>query len=163
MPNYYNPSVLYPATYQNPYAPYYSGTPLMQQSYAPQPQPQQSQLKAMEWVDGEVGAKAFQMPPNWPINTPIPLWDNSAKKIYLKSWNQMGAANYPMQVLDYEFHEDPDMTKLPSASGNANPAQANTDMSQYVTKQDLEQLRQEFRNMRNNKDRNNQENRGENR
>ena len=63
MAGYYNnPYNLYPASDANQMG--YSGMampqiqpPIMQQSMAQQPQ-----LKAMEWVEGEVGAKAFQMP-----------------------------------------------------------------------------------------------------
>ena len=104
-------------------------------------QPAQSftqNVKSMEWVDGEVGAKAFQMPQGWPAETPIVLWDNSDKKIYLKSWNQMGMPN-PMQELTYEIKERTNPALLP---GNISG-----DMSQYVTKEDLEQFKQELRGM----------------
>lgn len=117
------------------------------QSYTPN-------IKSMEWVDGEVGAKAFQMPQGWPAETPIVLWDNSEKKIYLKSWNQMGMPNQ-MQELTYEIKERTNPALLPqSISGD----------TQYVTKQDFEQLKEEMRNlshaMQNN---NNNGNRGGNR
>ena len=104
-------------------------------------QPNQSytqNIKSMEWVDGEVGAKAFQMPQGWPSETPIVLWDNSEKKIYLKSWNQMGMPN-PMQELEYEIKERTNPALLP---GNISG-----DSSQYVTKEDLEQFKRELRNM----------------
>ena len=97
-----------------------------------------SNIKSMEWVDGEVGAKAFQMPQGWPAETPIVLWDNSEKKIYLKSWNQMGMPN-PMQELDYEIKERTNPALLPSnISGDTN---------QYVTKEDFNQFKEELRNM----------------
>lgn len=66
MPSYYNPYNFYPQSYMNPG---YSGNiyPQMQQ-----PLPNQQSFtpsmsasngpKMMEWVEGEVGAKAFQMP-----------------------------------------------------------------------------------------------------
>ena len=95
-------------------------------------------MKSMEWVDGEIGAKAFQMPQGWPPETPIVLWSNSEKKIYLKSWNQMGMAN-PMQELDYEIKERTNPALLPSNISG--------DTANYVTKEDLEQFKQELRNM----------------
>ena len=114
-------------------------------------QPNQSysnNLKSMEWVDGEVGAKAFQMPQGWPAETPIVLWDNSEKKIYLKSWNQMGMPN-PMQELEYEIKERTNPALLPS-----NISGSTQDMSNYVTKEDFEELKKEIRNMVNNQNNN---------
>ena len=114
-----------------------------------------SSFKSMEWVDGEVGAKAFQMPQGWPPETPIVLWDNGEKKIYLKSWNQMGMPN-PLQELDYEIKERTNPALLPSnISGDASP---------YVTKEDLNQLKQEIHsmisNLNTNRNNNNNNNRG---
>lgn len=113
-----------------------------QQSYS-------NNIKTMEWVDGEVGARAFQMPPGWPVNAPIALWDSTEKKVFLKSWNQMGMAN-PIQELDYEIKEQPNQMLI---SGSP-------DMSQYVTKHDLDELRQEIRNLSNNNNNQNNRNRG---
>ena len=118
-----------------PYQPYYPYYPSYQtnQSYST------NNFKSMEWVDGEVGAKAFQMPAGWPAETPIVLWDNSEKKIYLKSWNNMGMPN-PMQELDYEIKERTNPALLPgNISGDAG--------TNYVTKDDLEQLKKELRDM----------------
>lgn len=116
--------------YYNYYNQYpYNG--MYQQSYT-------QNVKSMEWVDGEVGAKAFQMPQGWPAETPIVLWDNSEKKIYLKSWNQMGMPN-PMQELEYEIKERTNPALLPSGVSG--------DPSQYVTKEDFEQFKQELRSM----------------
>ena len=118
--------------YYNYYNQYpYNGMYQANQSYT-------QNMKSMEWVDGEVGAKAFQMPQGWPSETPIVLWDNSEKKIYLKSWNQMGMPN-PMQELEYEIKERTNPALLP---GNISG-----DSSQYVTKEDLEQFKKELRNM----------------
>ena len=121
-----------PYPYQN-YYPYYPNYQYQSnQSYA------NNSMKSMEWVNGEVGAKAFQMPSGWPPETPIVLWDNSEKKIYLKSWNQMGMPN-PMQELDYEIKERTNPALLPNnISGESN---------QYVTKEDFYHLKEELRNM----------------
>lgn len=115
------PSYYYPQQY-----------PYQQQSYA------NNNFEPMKWVDGEVGAKAFQMPTGWPINTPIALWDSTEKKIFLKSWNQMGMAN-PMQELDYTIKEQPNPMLLENMSGK--------DMAQYATKHELEELRNEIHNL----------------
>lgn len=144
MPSYYNPYNFYPASYANNM---YSGNayPQMQQ---PMQAPQQNFSQAagpkmMEWVEGEVGAKAFQMPNGWPANSPIPLWDSTDTVIYLKSWGPMGIPN-PLQKLRYEMPEQQNQPLL--QGGNSGSAQP--DMSQYVTKQDLEDLRKELRNIR---------------
>lgn len=137
MPNYYSPYNFYPATYPvmggASFSPYVNNTPAMpQQSYT------QAQLKAMEWVEGEVGAKAFQMPPGWPANQPIPLWDSTETVIYLKSWSPGGFPN-PMQKLRYEMPETQPQQQM-LQSGAASP--------EYVTKDDLKALREEIQSMR---------------
>lgn len=117
--------------YYNPY--YYQYQYPYQQSYNSNPRP-------MDWVEGEVGAKAFQMPAGWPVNTPIALWDSTEKRIFLKSWNQMGMANQ-MQELTYEMKDPPIV--IEGVSGK--------DMSNYVTKEDFEELKREIRNLSNNR------------
>ena len=119
--------------YFNSYYPQYSYSYPQNQSYT------NYSIKPMEWVDGEVGAKAFQMPQGWPAETPIVLWDNSEKKIYLKSWNNMGMPN-TMQELTYEIKERTNPALLP---GNISGA----DMSQFVTKHDFDQLKEEIDNL----------------
>jgi hypothetical protein len=144
MPNYYNPYNFYPATYQSPVGYQqqpisYGGVPMpIQQSGTA---PVQQGPKMMEWVEGEVGAKAFQMPNGWPANSPIPLWDSTDTVIYLKSWGPMGIPN-PIQKLRYEMPEQQNQALLSGNSGNSQP-----DMSQYVTKQDLEEIRKEMVNL----------------
>ena len=147
MPNYYNPYNFYPATYANQMG--YSGMPQQmsmqqqpQQSYAAQPQ-----IKAMEWVEGEVGAKAFQMPAGWPANTPIPLWDSTDTIIYLKSWGQMGIPN-PMQKLRYEMPEQQNQALLQSGSngGNGGMSGNTAPNGTSVTRQDLEQMKTDLAN-----------------
>ena len=119
---YYYPNAFYP---QYPYNSYQQNQP-------------GTQVKTLEWVEGEVGAKAFQMPQGWPAEAPIALWDSTDKKIFLKSWNAMGMAK-PLQELDYEIKEQPVL--LPE--GNS----GHSDMSQYVTKEDFEELKKEIKNI----------------
>ena len=148
MPAYNNPYNSY--SYNQPYYGNYNypqtstAMPMpAQQSYGAQPQP-----KAMEWVEGEIGAIAFQMPPGWPANTPIPLWDNKDTNIFLKSWNPMGVPN-PLQKLHYVIPDSQNMY-LPGQSGDGEYSGADKpqqDMSMYATKSDIDALRQEIRNM----------------
>ena len=164
MPNYYNPYNLFPATYGGQMG--YSTAPTMmqntmmpqQQSYGQQP-PQQ---EVMKWVDGEIGAKAFQLPQGWAPNVLYPLWDSTDTVIYLKSINQMGMPN-PIQKLHYtmENQNTPALTAGNSGNGNGNgnnggngysgnSGNDQTDMSKYVTKDDFDSLREEIRSLRQN-------------
>ena len=131
MPNYYNPYNFFPQTYPG------ISSMQMQNAYTPQVPQVPQQPKPMEWVEGEVGAKAFQMPMSWPVNQPIPLWDSTDTVIYLKSWNQMGMPN-PLQKLRYEMPEANPTPLLQSGSASAD----------YVTKDDLKSLREEIQSLR---------------
>lgn len=148
MPNYYNPYNFYPANYpmmgQASFSPYVNPQLQMpQQSYAPAPS---QGPKMMEWVEGEVGAKAYQMPNGWPANSPIPLWDSTDTVIWLKSWGPMGIPN-PLQKITYVMPEQQNSAMLMSGNGQSGAAQP--DMSQYVTKQDMEQIKQDLMNAMN--------------
>lgn len=144
-----------------PYNPYpYSMYPANSYtSYAPQPAqytqqagnsytaPQQNQTGIL-WVDGEVGAKAYQLPAGWPANTPMPLWDTNDTIIYLKSTNPMGMPN-PLQKIHYRMEEQqtsqtgaapyhqPGPALLPGGESGKN--------EQYVTREDLDRMKDELR------------------
>ena len=140
------------------YNPYFGPTYPNYFSQAQTPQVQQPQIRQMEWVEGEVGAKAFQMPVGWPVNVPIALWDSTDTVIYLKSINQMGAPGIT-QKLRYTIEEGPVQARI---SGQSQPVPQET--SQYVTKDDLDQFKKELRAMilKNNQNGSNPErNRGE--
>ena len=128
--------------YNNPYLSptYMSGygiSPNNMQAQNPSPI---TQLKPMEWVDGEVGARAFQMPAGWPANTLIPMWDSTDTVIYLKSVNQVGMPN-PMQKLKYTMEE---VTPTPAlVSGQTAPSQP----GQYITKDDFDEFKKEIKGM----------------
>lgn len=149
MANYYNPYNFYQQpNYQQSAGNYVAQQPMQpvapQMSYAAAPQ-----VKAMEWVDGEIGAKAFQIPAGWPPNSPIALWDSTDTVIYLKSVNQNGIPN-PIQKLHYTIEEQPNpllMSGQSGAQGTQNGSQSGADMSNYVTKDDFEALRQEIAKM----------------
>jgi len=142
----------------NAYANYpyslYNQTPAYNTSYAQQPQAQPVAAPQIQsgiiWVDGEVGAKAQQIPAGWPANTPMPLWDTNDTVIYLKSINQMGMPN-PLQKLHYTMEDQP----MPARSGmaSASPMLMSGDHNpnpeheekHYVTKDDLERMKEELR------------------
>ena len=134
-----------PATYQPNWG--YSG--VGQQVYPQYAQPTQQPMSAAQqtqqvnpgliWVDGEVGAKAYQMPSGWPSNQPIALWDTNDTVIYLKSTNPMGMPN-PLQKARYvlEEYKQTGVGKTAIASGDAQ------DMSEYVKKDDMERMKHEL-------------------
>lgn len=102
------------------------------------------QQQYMIWVEGEVGAKAFQQPPGLPANMPIPLWDSTDQIIYLKSWNPMGMPNQ-MQKLPYEFGQT--AGNLTGATGQSNAmSQGNQNgiSEGYATKDDLQKMKEEI-------------------
>lgn len=122
-------------------------------SYSPTPPTQaataygqgQQSAPGIIWVDGEVGAKAYQIPAGWPANTPLPLWDTNDTVIYLKSFNPVGMPN-PLQKIHYRMEEQasgmscaagPMQAALPSGEREPSPT--------YVTRDELDRLKEELR------------------
>lgn len=137
----------YPVPYQNNWG--YSGVgqqmyPQYQQTMMNQPQ-QTSQSQCTHgliWVDGEVGAKAFQMPNNMPANQPIALWDTNDTVIYLKSVNPMGMPN-PLQRAHYTLEEAKSGVRTQGYSGDPEKREE-PDLAKYVRKEDMERMKQEL-------------------
>lgn len=132
----YTPSYTpYQQNYQNGsyYMPSYGQAPA-----APYQMPQNS--GGIVWVDGEVGAKAFQLPPSWPVNTPFCMWDRNDSIIYLKTINQMGMPS-PLQKIHYSMEESSQPALLQGQSGTGH---------EYVTREEFNQLRSEMMNRSNN-------------
>lgn len=135
----------YPMVYQPNYG--YSGAAQqMYPQYQGQMQPNMPAMSQTQqggpgliWVDGEVGAKAYQMPQGMPANQPIALWDTNDTVIYLKSVNPMGMPN-PLQKAHYTLEEH--RGTGPARSGDA-PVQAEP-MTDYVKKEDMERMKQEL-------------------
>lgn len=105
--------------------------PVVQQSYAPAQPPMQSNVIG---VDGEIGAKAFNIPNG--STGPIALWDTNDNVIYMRTFN---AAGMPMPLKKLRYTEEEPVIALPAQSGSG------IDTSQFVTKNDFEQLRNEIR------------------
>lgn len=102
------------------------------------------------FVDGEMAAKVFQLPDNWPIGVPLYLWDVSGDCFYMKV---IGPNGVPLPVRAFEFHEK----EMPSgyiSSGSV----PQMDPNQYVTKDAFEAKMNELKDLL----RNNQSNRGQN-
>lgn len=137
MPNYYNPYNLYPASYGGAYG---------YNSYSPNMSQQPSKRRYIEWVQGEVGATAFQQPPDLDVNQPIPLWDSTDTVIYMKSWGPMGIPNQ-MQVIRYKLPENQMMLPANSGAQDQNVSGATEPHPEYVTKDDLNQMKQEIQAM----------------
>lgn len=144
-PGYYMPNLYGQQPYAQP-----MNMPIPQQSYSPPPQQQSQPVQGMIWVDGEVGAKAFQMPQGWPAGAWIPLWDTNDTVIYLKSTNQMGMPN-PLQKIHYTMEENKNQSMLPAP-----------ETQNYVTKNELEQMKNELKELlkQNQNGSQNQQNRG---
>lgn len=146
----YNPGNMYPGYQAGGYQQQYGQ---VGQSYQPagmsygQPQMPQQTKGGIEWVDGEVGAKAYQLPVGWPANTPMPLWDTNDTIIYLKSVNQMGMPN-PIQRVKYTMEEQRQTTSraaLPGGEDVTVEAQPMPDMSGYVRRDELERMKDELK------------------
>ena len=132
-----------PANYQPMYYsgvgqqvyPQYQQAQMSQQMSAAQ-QPNQQSGHGLIWVDGEVGAKAYQIPAGWPANQPIALWDTNDTVIYLKSTNPMGMPN-PLQKAKYTLEG--------TKSGEASQGYSGTGAeSPFVTKEDLEKMKKDI-------------------
>jgi len=133
------------ANYPVPYQPWnYSGVGQQMYPQYPQSMPntqqtsQTTQTGGLIWVDGEVGAKAYQLPAGMPANQPIALWDTNDTVIYLKSVNPMGMPN-PLQKAHYTLEEYKSATP-----GRSGAAESTHDMSEYVKKEDMERMKQEL-------------------
>lgn len=93
--------------YKQPYQPTYTQpqNPMMQAAQSMM-QPQ----SPMQWVQGEMAAKAWSVPPGGSAV----LWDSEAPLIYIKSADQMGMPQ--MRVLRWEEYR-PEPSKTESTAG----------------------------------------------
>ena len=146
MPPYYVPSSLCQVPSAAPYNGV-SGANYMTMSQQINPNIVDSEL-VMKWVEGEVCAKAFNMPPGWPANRPIPLWDSTDTVIWLKSWGPMGIPN-PMQKIRYKMPEQQSyyVPTMPQSSEASLVSEDAIDHAsdKYATKEDLAAVRDEIR------------------
>lgn len=118
-----------------PTYPVYSGAAMPQTV----PQSGSTPTGGIVWVDGEVGAKAYQMPQGWPAGQPIALWDTNDTVIYLKSISPMGMPN-PLQKAHYTLENVSSGERNRGYSGDVKTP----DMSEYVRKEDMEKMKAEI-------------------
>lgn len=124
----------FPATYQPLYYPQYGYNQPQQaqnvqpvQNNVPVNQPMNS---GIIWVQGEAGAKSYQVAPN----TAVQLWDSENQTIYLKSADANGIPS--IKTLDYTIRE---------AIPNSNAAiVSNFDSAAFATKDELNILAQQL-------------------
>ena len=135
----YNPAIY--NAYSNPYA---SGIAQQTMQMPVQNVPQQSfapqmQIKGeIEWVDGEVGARAYQIPQG--CTKPVALWDTNDTIIYLKSMNPMGMPN-PLQKIHYKMEEA--VPKYMGQSGTAN-LESGEPKTDYVRRDEMDAMKEEL-------------------
>ena len=120
-------------------------TPMPAMPQYPQTQwaapPQPAAMPYMIQVDGEMAARAWNMPANVAPGTVIPIWDVDGVHVYFKSLDSYGRLN-PTRKARVVFE---DMTQLPE--GNSGNQQYSGGQSAYITKDDFEQFKEEIRHM----------------
>lgn len=120
-----------------------------QQSYAPAAQLPLIPQRPI-FVDGEMAARVFQMPDNWPAGVPLYLWDSNGNYFYIKMVGQNGI---PMPLQSFEYH-----SKAPESTGYISGDNHQVDMTQFVTHEDLDRRFNELKNMMQNSQNNRSQN-----
>lgn len=90
-------------------------------------QPQSVNNGAMQWVQGESGAKAYMLP----NGTTLPLWDSEAQTIYVKSVDQNGKPS--LTILDYV-----------ERGSQTDSKQENAPAVEYATKEQIDAMNLKF-------------------
>lgn len=130
-----------PAAQPNPYSsnPYnnylnrsYQSYPQIQQQQQVYPNTTQTSQNNIIWVKGKENARSMQLPPN----STVVLLDSEVGKFYIKTTDDIGLGR--LRVFNYV--EEPDNTEQSSQS---NP---NLDLSNYVTKSQLQEAIKEMKN-----------------
>lgn len=121
MPSYNN---YYPATYQSPvmYPQYSQAT--MPQVQIPQSQPQNN--GNINWVQGEVGARAYPVAPS----NSVLLMDSDEPRFYIKTAD---ASGMPMPLRVFSYTEE-------VASQQSHETPKEIDTSNFITREEFEQL-----------------------
>lgn len=141
MPNYYNPYLFNSNPYLQQPANFSSA------AYTVPPVKQNFMFS----VDGEVAAKVWQPPGNYMLGAGevVPLWDVDGYHVYFKSTDAYGRMN-PLRKAHIIFDDD---TAGNIGSGQMqNNSQApsdniSQDTANFVTKEDLENLRKDIQHM----------------
>lgn len=110
----------------------YSGYPYTQNYNTSQPQfqPQQTQPSGINWVQGEAGAKSYQISPGQHVM----LMDSENYVFYIKSSDPSGMP-MPLRIFDY---------KERTSQNNQQPQQNNN--NEYITRKEFEKRISEIKN-----------------
>lgn len=92
-------------------------------------------------VDGEMAARAWQMPANLAPGTVIPIWDVDGIHVYFKSVDAYGRLN-PTRKARIVFEDE--QQNLPEASGSEQISGKNEN---YITRSDFDAFRNEVKQM----------------
>ena len=127
-----------------------SFSPYVAQPYTASAMPVMQNGQYMINVDGEIAARAWQMPTNLAPNTIIPLYDLDGQHVYFKSVDAYGRIN-PLRKARIVFEEEQQNLPQGGQSGQSGVSETQSielpDMTKYVTKDDFESLKQDLRSM----------------
>ncbi len=125
--------------WNNPYSssPYNNNNNYLNHNYMPSTpstqQQQQSYQNNIIWVKGKENARSMQIPPN----STVILLDSEVGKFYIKTTDDIGLGK--LRVFSYVEEPDNDST-------NTSSSVPNIDLSNYVTKTELEEIVKEIKN-----------------
>lgn len=125
------------------------GQPMYQSygQFSAQPQQYSGMQQSMQgsqgikWVDGEAEAKGTPIPPG---ASQFAMFDINEPVIYIKSLNQMGMPN-PMQKARYKLEQHEQSGN--NMSNNMSRQEEPENKTEYVTKTDFEQMKNEIKEM----------------
>ena len=134
-----------PTSYQNGWS---YGQPMYQSYGQFSAQPQYSGMQqsmqssqGIKWVDGEAEAKGTPIPQG---ASQFAMFDINEPVIYIKSLNQMGMPN-PMQKARYKLEQSEQSGN--NMSNNMSRQEESENKTEYVTKTDFEQMKNEIKEM----------------
>ena len=134
MPNNYNYTN---SMWNNPYSSNPYGNNYLNRNYIPSQTSTQQQQQVYQnniiWVKGKENARSMQIPPN----STVILLDSEVGKFYIKTTDDIGLGR--LRVFSYV--EEPD-----NDSVNTSSSVPNIDLSNYVTKTELEEIVKEIKN-----------------
>ncbi len=106
-------------------------------NYLPSQQPTAQQQQVYQnniiWVKGKENARSMQLPPN----STVILLDSEVGKFYIKTTDDIGLG----KIRVFSYVEEPD-----SESTSTSSSVPNIDLSNYVTKTELEEIVKEIKN-----------------
>lgn len=133
MPNNYNYTN---SMWNNPYSSNPYGNNYLNRNYIPSQTSTQQQQQVYQnniiWVKGKENARSMQIPPN----STVILLDSEVGKFYIKTTDDIGLGR--LRVFSYVEEPDNDSTNSSSVP--------NVDLSNYVTKSELEEIVKEIKN-----------------